>query len=386
MRIYSYRDIPDLTSLLYYIRDLRTGITPVYSVMEIVSWLWLEDIGWITGPLFRLGMAIVLILPFAFTTGFPWWVRMIHLTLATICVQAFGLIYALGNAQPYDVMTPLFLLGHMLLLRLASAHKQARVGALFSIISGILLSLSELSRPFMLAIMPVLLSWALLQYWRNNTLRRLGWFLLPVVLLSGGWHLKLLLYNDGQIIWSNHGGCNLLNAWAPLVDIPSLEATLEPEAPPLNNYGWAWQNLNTDVHSRNCKRCSQAVTAAIVAHPGRAAAHFFSKLLIFLNPRTQMYDNDPTGGWIIAYRWVVRGGYAAALLLGGWLLTQMMRRRRSFDQVWMLLYILLGFLTLMPVIGESGEEARFMVSVVPVLLACCWRSLSLIFSPDHGYH
>ena len=42
-------------------------------------------------------------------------------------------------------------------------------------------------------------------------------FLLPVVVLSGGWHLHLYLAHDHQIAWTNISGYNLQRAWEDLI-------------------------------------------------------------------------------------------------------------------------------------------------------------------------
>jgi hypothetical protein len=71
--------------------------------------------------------------------------------------------------------------------------------------------MAELSRPFVILILPV---WLVGGY---QVLRGLPWryhaaFVVPIVIISGVWHINLLV-EHGQITATNHSGYNLSRAW-----------------------------------------------------------------------------------------------------------------------------------------------------------------------------
>lgn len=367
MRIYSYRDFGSWTSILEYLRDLRTGIPPALSAVELISFKLSGSIAWIIKGLYRKSMILMLLLP-ALLVPFRWRTALPVLGAAAILLEGILLVYANGNAQIYDVMLPAFVLMFFALHRGSLGTARPWLGGALALLAGFFLAMAELARPFMLAMLPLLLLYAGREYALRRQWKRLIWLLLPVLLISGGWHLKLLLRQDGQILWSNHGGSNLFRAWMPLVDQERVRPLLEPEAPPLNDFGWAWPNLNTEVHTRNSALLGRAVREGVAAHPREAIAMLWDKALIFMHPQTKLYDHDPQGPWISAYRLLVRGlfGVLAIMLLRA--LLRAIRRPASILELETMAAGLTLFLTLMPVIGEAGEEARFLVSVLPMLL------------------
>ena len=77
------------------------------------------------------------------------------------------------------------------------------------------LALLELTRPFMIFLLPLFLvvEWHRIYLHAPRRQSALAAFLLPVVVLSGGWHLHLFLAHDHQIAWTNISGYNLQRAW-----------------------------------------------------------------------------------------------------------------------------------------------------------------------------
>lgn len=377
MNMFNFGPFTSWEAVGTYLWELRTGVPPAISAAEVISFKVSGSYEWVIKGFYRKALIAMLILPIFFTRRR---LRDYLLLYPMAWLMLLALIkIVMGNAQVYDVLLPVFLLLFFGLLAWGKRmdHRRSRQWLLL-LLAGCSLSMAELARPFMLALLPFLLLYAGYQLWERRRL----WLplLIPVLLLSGGWHAKLLVQH-GQLIWSNHAGSNLVGAWAPLLDHAALDASLEPEAPPLEDNEWTWDNLNTEPHYRNSQKRKAAVKAAILAQPQAAWQHFLAKVQTFTEPQVGMYAYQPTGWEIDAYRRVVRTAF--------WLLVVLLLRaivkflqnwRYAFSQEGMLL-LSTAFLTLMPIIGESGEEARFLVSVVPLLMWVWAVSLRLVW-PD----
>ena len=125
------------------------------------------------------------------------------------------------------------------------------------------------------------------------------------LLLSGAWHTKLWLLNDGQFTWSNHAGSNLAMAWQPVVDTNALSAVLlSPRS--LVAVTMRWADLNTDVHRRNSEAKQHAVLEGVIGNPGLAIELLGEKVLRFMSVPTQMYQYQLRGPLITAYQWLGR--------------------------------------------------------------------------------
>ena len=70
------------------------------------------------------------------------------------------------------------------------------LGIVPAILGGFFLSMAELARPFMILLLPILLLICGYQYFQAKRPWLLAAFLLPVLVFSGGWHVKLLLHNE----------------------------------------------------------------------------------------------------------------------------------------------------------------------------------------------
>ena len=290
MHVFSYKDFTSPEKVKTYLLELRTGIPPVLSWLEIISYNRSDSIEWITRELYQASIILMFVLPFFFI-GKRWESFLIWLLLTLIFFPSLLLIHP-GNPQLYDVLMPVLLLGYILLSRRSFREKgSVWITGLFAFLAGFCLTMAELIRPFILLIVPLLIAYNFFQY-RKTSLSRFAIFLLPVLLFSGVWHAKLL-YNHGQLIWSNHGGTNLYRAWAPVVDEPALKAKLLPEEPPVNDFGWAWNNLNTETHARNSKIRQQAVISGILDHPGQAFAHLMKRIADFTRPQIDLYSHRP---------------------------------------------------------------------------------------------
>ncbi|MEM7658270.1 MAG: hypothetical protein AAF399_19245 [Bacteroidota bacterium] len=367
MRIFSFRDYRTSADILLYLKELRTGIPPFISLVEILSWNWWETLDWWVKGFYRLALIGIVLLPIWFTKRTIWHL-LAGLPIAVFLLKGLVIVHP-GNPQIYDVLLPVLLLIGLLLLK-KSFTDQMRNWRLWlmALGAGFFLSMAELARPFMILLLPLLMGLGIYHFIQAKRARLILPFLIPILLFSGGWHLKLLIYNDGQVIWSNHGGTNLFRAWMPLVDQEAMEAQLQPEAPPMKDYNWFWDNLNTEIHAQNSKVRSQAVMDGIKSQPLAAMGLLWDKTLHFIEPQTAMYDYDPQGFFVSAYRGIVRLIYYLLALLLMRTVVRAIKQPISLLEWDTWLILITAFLSFMPIIGEAGEESRFLVSVLPFLM------------------
>ena len=116
-----------------------------------------------------------------------------------------------GNPANYDPLFALLLLGYFLLIDAWERTPPCELAGG----AGLCLSMLELLRPFMIYLLPLflLVEWHRIHLKAPRCGLALTAFLLPVVVLSGGWHLHLYLAHDHQITWTNISGYNLQRAW-----------------------------------------------------------------------------------------------------------------------------------------------------------------------------
>ncbi len=269
-----------------------------------------------------------------------------------------------GNPANYDPLFALLLLGYFLLI---DAWERSR-HPVWLAAAGLCLSLLELTRPFMIFLLPLFL----LVEWHRihlNAPRRgpaLAAFLLPVVVLSGGWHLHLYLAHDHQIAWTNISGYNLQRAWEDFD--PEIRAVQHLDQLPRN--GELWADLNTTEIYMRSEELKRMIIGKIRENPAGAAAHVVNRLATFVSSPTRMYGHDPQGLGIEIYRKLVS---ALVLLLPAYVAvsTVSLLRRRQWpwlDRRWWLAASTLS-IALLVTLGEQGEEARFLFTILPMLLA-----------------
>ena len=367
MNIFNYGDIDSTVKIWIYLKELRTGIPPVISLAEILSWRWTGSWDPVIIGGYRHAVGLMLLFPIFFTRR-NWILILSWLGMAMLLLKPVLEVHK-GNAQLYDVMLPCFLLLYLIFSKYSIQTQSRWLNITLAVLAGFFLSMAELTRPFMIAAVIPLLVFQFF-YYRQANMKPLYWyFLIPLILFSGGWHAKLIIFNQGQIIWSNHGGSNLSNAWAPVIDHKTTRGKLKTEKPPRYENAWTWDDINTQVHAENSKLWQQAVVAGIRQNPREAWIHLQRKAAIFLAPRTEMYGYDPQGPHINRYRWLLNALYAilAFLLVRAAGIVIFSDWKYLFTLEWAIIFIA-AFISFMPIIGENGEEARFMISVVPLMM------------------
>jgi hypothetical protein len=112
------------------------------------------------------------------------------------------------------------------------------------------------------------------------------------------------------------------------------------------------------------------IIGKIRENPAGALAHVVDRLATFVSSPTKMYGHDPQGLDIEIYRKLMS---ALVLLLPIYVVvsTISLLRRRQWpwlDQRWWLASSTLS-IALLVTLGEQGEEARFLFTILPMLLA-----------------
>lgn len=245
MNIYFPEDLESLTlsEILDFFRDLRTGIPPALALVEVetLQYAGVKGLLQLEQDLYRLSLIASYVVAIRLTSGhsllqsFLFWLALV---LSAIFLRSTVLIHP-ENLQLTDVVYPALIVFFVALLSKAIRNRQYRAAAACALPSGLCLSLAELTRPFVLILLPVMVIGAAAALIRRRDLtprRRAALaclFIAPLLILSGGWHLKLATLNGGQIIWSNYGGYNLSRAWP----IPSEGLPGGPD-PPLRANRW----------------------------------------------------------------------------------------------------------------------------------------------------
>ena len=348
-----------------FMRHLQTGISPFWSSLEIFCQLLFGSVGLFVDFAYPLCLLLCGVLP-------VWWFT--RKPGHSLLVGVMGLVFLVavrflhpGNAQLYDLYMPLLFMVFLHLLSKLRPPASEGHNSGTALGAGLSLAILELTRTLVFPFMPVLLGLSLVSM-RGKGRRNVLLFLLPILLLSGGWHLKQW-GSHGHLHWTNHGGFNLYNNWYQFVGEIEFE-----EAPPL--YEGGFKNFNTDLHSQNNRKVQKLVLEGIKAKPGKAVVHFVYNIFRIFKPQTTLFGSDlgryPFLAW--AYRFLV---WTAGLGMGLGLLWIFWRvsKKVFWKDGWTVLgdplvIAVLGSAMMTVVIaqGELGEEPRFMISILPILI------------------
>jgi len=239
---------------------------------------------------------------------------------------------------------------------------------------GVFLAMAELTRPFFILILPIVLlcAWLILRKIRPLSF---CWLLIPLLLFSGSWHVHLKL-KYGQFFWSNHGGFNLMRAWEPYYATDPEPVHLVDEVHAQPTAGRRWKNINTSEHTYNSQALQRGIIAWWVKHPRQFAAISWHKLRYFVSAPTQIYDSKPQGVCLPLYRKVVTLAFVflfASGLVFCWRGIRNWRNPLAFlGHVNAILILVTIFSTVIMSLGEQGEEARMVVSLLPLLAVFPW--------------
>lgn len=365
MNIYRVEDFAGPDAILDFFAGLRIAIPPVLAAIEFLNHQLAGGTEWVTVHLYRACLVAGYALAIAFT--YPSYGRLALATgLSVPFLWATTLIHPAGP-NVYDVVYPVLILTFLLALRYIGAS------AFLALVAGTALALAELTRPFVIVLVPLFAGAAVLRLLPGRW-GRLLLFLLPLLLLSGGWHLHQYL-RHGQVIWSNHGGFNLQRAW-PMVATPPLV----PESTPAKIAPDRLENFNTPEHGENSRRIQRAILDHVLANPGASAVHAIERLAQVVAGEVRLHGEVPEGPAIAAYQVTVKFPAlwmfaASAILFLGFLRRPYNIGRILADPGNVLILTTAGTLVV-TALTEAGEEARFMIALLPFLAAVpvpSWR-------------
>ena len=177
MNIYRVEDFAGADQIVRFFADLRLAIPPWLAAIEFLDYRLTGTNDWV--PIYLYRIALVGAYAIAIALTWPSHRRLaVAVPLAVVFLWSARLIHPAGP-NVYDAVYPLLILGYLLLLR------QVPKSGLAALLTGLLLALAELTRPFVLLLLPILLLGAVLNPGLRRG-RRLLLFLLPLLLLSGG--------------------------------------------------------------------------------------------------------------------------------------------------------------------------------------------------------
>jgi len=353
--------------LYSFYKELRIPIPPVISLSEILCIRFTGSAQLITKHLYRLSLIasylLAIILANKSTT------RLIaSFFISTIFLYATVKIHP-GNPQVYDILFPLFFLMYVFLIK-KSVDKEfldkSKTGIIIlTILSGFFLSMAELSRPFVIFILPLLVLSSYFILKESSLMNQFTFFIIPVILLSGMWHLHLLI-NYGQISFTNHSGFNLTRAWK----IPPVKLIEEIHDTPLGD--GMWDNLNTEEHTINSNLLQKAVFTYWLKNPKASILMAIERINIFLSANTE-YKYKPESKWFGLYKLLVKITSSLLLVNFGILILFIFNNFnpsqivRSLTNTENLMIIFATYCIAILSIGESGEEPRLLISILPML-------------------
>jgi 4-amino-4-deoxy-L-arabinose transferase-like glycosyltransferase len=383
MNIYRVEDIKSFSGLLHFFKNLRIPVPPVLGVLEYGSYVLSGSTGLVTRYGYQL--AILASLLFCILLARRSVIKMYLVTaVGLFLVLCIRTVHS-GNPQIYDIFFPLFVMGYIFCLEkgtvaLARLSKQAG-SKVWLAVAGFCLALADLSRPFFIVILLVVVVLTALRL-KPLSARSIVWFLLPILILSLSWHA----YQWGafrQITWSNNTGFSLWRVWqlAPDMPLPDLESQLVMEIHHQPVADGRWDNLNTAEHSQNSRTLTAIVLNMITQAPVKAVDFIRTRVVTFLfMPSVDMYNaSTHKQDFLTLYKLLVVGlslnlVYAMIRYVKQAATTRLADWSSIFSSPRFQLVLITFLSALSFALSEAGEESRFMISLLPMMLACGFMS------------
>lgn len=365
MNIYRVSDAQVAGDPLGFIIGLRVPIPPNLALLEIASYQVTGTTWFATVFLYKayIVVAFTCVLVLAYPS---------RLRLVVSGVLGWLFIFATvrihpGNPMLYDVGAPCWLLVALVLLRYGTSMTRPRGATLALVGAGFFLSMFELARPYVILLVPVILAMVVA---RVGFSRRVLHVLVPLVLISGTWHVHQAVAHR-QLTASNHFGVNLWRCWSskvpPLANpVPEDDAPLSPGR---------WPNLDNPQHLKNSLRLRKKIARYVLAHPGESLAFVVHRLRVLTAGETAIYGHRPQHAVFAIYRPLVRVLFVWTLAGFGYVVVVAIWRavrdrgalRAHLANLDNLILFIAGATTIILAIGEADEEARFVVSLLPLL-------------------
>jgi 4-amino-4-deoxy-L-arabinose transferase-like glycosyltransferase len=372
-QIYSFEDLTTYQEILNFFKNLRIPVPPLISVIEILNYNLIGDTHFVTKFLYRLSLVSVYLLTILLV--YPSIPKMIASFLVSIVFLWSTVIIHPGNPQVYDIFYPLLVLLIVFLLRGAAwiFSRWRKLTGAICLLLGVVLAIAELTRPFVLFLLPILVL-AAYQMLRRLPRRYFVILLMPVLIISGTWHAYIGVQH-GQVTWTNHSGYNLQRGWR-IAPVPEL--LQDPDDNPLKP--GRKQNKNTAVHYENSKILQRAIFKFWIENPFRSAKHALYKTFYFLSGQTKIYSHSPEHLILSLYKPLTV--FTSTFLFIGVLVLMLLavesgRFRYLVERGDHILMLVAVGSILILALGEADEEARLLLSVLPFLAV-----LPIAMSPD----
>lgn len=133
--------------------------------------------------------------------------------------------------------------------------------------------------------------------------------------------------------------------------------------------------IDTEDHYLNSKILAPATVRGIVRHPWGAVKHVAGRATTFFSLPVDLMRHKAEHPFLVVYKWAVRLACLWMFWPGFLLLWMVLGRIRDRNR-WLALghpeniLLIMTLLTcLIFLVGDAGEDARFMISVLPLLAA-----------------
>jgi hypothetical protein len=150
MNVYEPKDVRTLRDLIRFIHNLRVPIPPVIAAAEVLSWQWTGSTALVTDYGYRIALVGSYLLAVSLTP--PAGYRRLIATLTAIVFLAATVEIHPGNPQVYDAVLPC-----LVLIVVASLAHATRSRLWLAGVAGLALALADLTRPFVVVFLPLLL-------------------------------------------------------------------------------------------------------------------------------------------------------------------------------------------------------------------------------------
>lgn len=398
--LYKISDFNTISDLFLFWHESRSGVSPLLATLEVINYLLMGDTYIMQFWFYKFciwGSFSCVILLFGNS----------YFVLLLSSVISYFLSYCLVNiAQfstfPYDVFLPFAILASICLLFLAFNTTSNKKYNIYIFLSGLILGACELSRPFVIFLIPIFLFYVF-KHFKSKSSKII--FITGLAILSGSWHTKLLIFNDSQFLWSNYGGRNLIGAW---IEKPTPEVCSASQVKDLYSQNEMRIIYNHPCFSKKSKAAMHGVIAYAIENPIYAFKNTTRLLKSFFEPRFErvLYKNPTCAPYCLLLTddhtklselsralyillvWIFAFSLICILIINirSMLLRNSINRVVNSNFPQNLIFLCLLVLVPLLALGEDGEQVRFLKSIMPIL-ACTPFILrnQLIFLTSQNY-
>ncbi len=362
MGIYKVTDFPTWGAFLEFILTVRIPIPLNLAFLEFIAYQLTGSIDASIVYLYRLSwiLAFLVVLYFARASRLVLWAVAI---LSVFFLWVIPLVHI--NNQLYDATFPCFILLSLFFLDRGRLSTHVRGSAVCFFMSGFFLSMTDLSRPFFIILLPCIILF-IIPIFKNAPRRSLVAFLAPLVFISLTWHVYIFV-QYGMITHTNHSGFNLHRSWTH-VPMPVLEP--EPNNAPVAE--GRWNNLNTPEHQRNSERVQKTIIQHALSNPMQSMEHVFMRLRDFIHGEKDIYEYKAEHPLLGLYLFTHQILYSFMVLVVLCVIAFMPRLVRRSVYTAVAPYCIMLFITassfFILAVGEHEEESRLSLSILPLVL------------------